>query len=229
MKSKIMYQPSYSLLEVKLEKDEKIKAETGAMVSMSENIKIETGMQSGGIFGAITRTILGGESFFVNTFTAEGSEGEITFAPALSGDVFGLQLDGNEMYVQSGAYLAGEESVEVDTKWGGAKTFFSGEGLFMLRLSGKGYVFVASYGAIHQKELKEGEKLIIDTGHIVGFDSRMKYEVKRIGNWKSSIFSGEGLVVELTGPGQVLLQTRSFDAFMNYLVPKLPKETNRTN
>lgn len=229
MKSKIMYQPSYSLVEIVLEKDEKVVAETGAMVSMSENISVETNMQSGGLFGALKRTILGGESFFVNTFTAQDRPGNITFAPALSGDIYALKLDGNEMLVQSGSYLVGEQDVAVDTKWGGAKTFFAGEGLFMLKLSGKGEVFVASYGAIHEQELKEGEKLIIDTGHVVGFDASMNYEIKRIGNWKSTFLSGEGLVVELTGPGKVLLQTRSFEAFMSYLVPKLPKDMNRTN
>lgn len=229
MKYEILHQPSYAVAKLLLLKDESVQAESGAMVSMSDNIEVETGLQSGGIWGALKRTVLGGESFFVNTFTAKDREGELILAPVLSGDVFIQELNGSAMLVQSGSYLAGSKNLEVDTKWGGAKTFFSGEGLFMLRVSGEGTLLMSSYGAIHEVNLGEGQKYVIDTGHVVAFDENVSYEVKKVGNWKSTFLSGEGLVVELTGPGKVLLQTRSFESFLNYLIPKLPKNNSNNN
>lgn len=226
MKHEIMYQPSYAMAKIVLDKDESLQAESGAMVSMSDNIEVETGLQSGGVWNALKRTVLGGESFFVNTFTAREKTGEINIAPILTGDIYIQELKDAAMLVQSGSYLAGAANLEVDTKWGGAKTFFSGEGLFMLRVSGQGMLMMSSYGAIHEVNLSAGQKYVIDTGHVVAFDENIQYEVKKVGNWKSTFLSGEGLVVELTGPGRVLLQTRSFESFMNYLIPKLPKSNS---
>jgi uncharacterized protein (TIGR00266 family) len=229
MKYEILHQPSYALAKLNLEKDESIQTESGAMVSMSSNVTVETGLQKGGIWGALKRTVLGGESFFTNTFTAKDDVGEITLAPVLSGDIYVQEMKSVAMLVQSGSYLAGSKELDVDTKWGGAKTFFSGEGLFMLRVSGAGVLFMSSYGAIHEVNLVEGQKYVIDTGHIVAFEENMNYAVKKVGDWKSTFLSGEGLVVEITGPGKVLLQTRSFESFLNFLIPKLPKPTNSSN
>jgi uncharacterized protein (TIGR00266 family) len=143
--------------------------------------------------------------------------------PALPGDIAVIELDGQELLVQSGSYLAASAGVQVDTKWSGAKTFFGGEGLIMLRVTGKGTLIVSSYGAIHPVELTAGQSYVVDTGHLVTFESHMKYQVKKVGGWKSTLFSGEGLVAELTGPGRLTLQTRSQDAFLSWLIPKLPQ------
>jgi uncharacterized protein (TIGR00266 family) len=126
--------------------------------------------------------------------------------------------------VTSGCYMASDPSIVIDTKFGGTKTFFAREGLFLLKLEGTGYTFMSSYGALHQVTLDPGEKFIIDTGHIVAFDQQVNWDVKRIGGLKSTLFSGEGLVAEFSGPGTVYAQTRSEDAFLSWLIPKLPKE-----
>ena len=221
MKYEIQYRPSYSLLKIEMETAESVCAEAGAMVSMSSSIDIET-KAKGGIFGALKRSVLGGESFFINTFRANES-GEVTFAPTLPGDIQAVELDGRSFFAQSGTYIASSPEINIDTKWGGAKTFFSREGLFLLRLSGQGLVFVSSYGAIHEIELKPGQKYIVDTGHIVAFDETVDYGVKRVGGIKSTLFSGEGLVCELTGPGKIMIQTRSADSFLSWLIPQIPK------
>jgi uncharacterized protein (TIGR00266 family) len=170
------------------------------------------------------RAVLGGESFFQNTYRAGGNGGEITVAPALPGDLQIVSLAGNSMMVQSGSYVASENGIEVDTKWGGAKTFFASEGLIMLRISGQGEAILSSYGAIHELDLAAGERYTVDTGHLVAFTENMGFNVRSVGGLKSTLFSGEGLVVDLTGPGKVLLQTRSTDAFLAWLLPKLPKD-----
>ena len=220
MKYEVLYSPAYALGVISLDAGEQIQAETGAMVSMSDTIKIETGMK-GGLMSGLKRSVLGGESFFINTFTAE-QPGHVTVAPALPGDIVALELSGNTLMVQSGSYLASTAEVNVDTKWGGGKTFFSREGLFLLKCTGTGTIFVSSYGAIHLVELAQGQKYVVDTGHMVAFDESVQYEVGRAGGWKSTLLGGEGLVCNLTGPGRFYLQTRSPDSFLAWLTPKLP-------
>jgi uncharacterized protein (TIGR00266 family) len=222
MEHEILYKPSYALLKVKLPAGEQISAEAGAMVSMSSSVEIETSMR-GGLLGSLKRSVLGGESFFVNTFKA-GEEGEVTFAPSLPGDIQAVELNNQTVYAQSGAYIASSPGIEVDTKWGGAKTFFSREGWFLLKMSGTGTLFLSSYGAIHEINLEKDQKYIVDTGHMVSFDEGVGYDVKRVGGLKSTLFSGEGLVCELTGPGKITIQSRSADAFLAWLIPHLPKK-----
>ena len=223
MEVNIAYKPSYSMAKVSLLPSEEIRAESGAMVSMSEGIQIETSMR-GGFLKSITRSVLGGESFFMNTFKAPTSGGTVNFAPPLPGDMFVLDLEGKSMIVQSGSYVASEMGIEIDTKWGGAKTFFASEGLFLLKATGKGKLLLSSFGAIHEMDLAEGEKYVIDTGHFVAFEECVGFDVRRIGGMKSTLFSGEGLVVDVTGPGKVLLQTRSTDSFLSWLLPRVQKD-----
>ncbi|MDQ7778406.1 MAG: TIGR00266 family protein [Planctomycetota bacterium] len=224
MQHEIVYRPSYSLAVIKLNQGESIIAESGAMVSMSETITLETKAQ-GGIFSSLKRAVLGGESFFQNTFKAERGPGEIMLAPDLPGDISTRELKGQPIFIQSGAFLACSPAVTLDTAWGGAKTFFSREGLFLLKAGGTGTVFMSSYGAIHEITLGQGQKYIVDTGHMVAFDEGVKYAVRTAGGLKSTLFSGEGLVCELTGPGKIMIQSRSEDAFLSWLLPKIPRKS----
>lgn len=225
MQVEVLYRPSYSIARVLLTPNEAVRAETGAMVSMSPGMQVETKMQ-GGLLQSLARSVLGGESFFMNTFRAANQPGELMLAPTMPGDVFTYSLQGETMLVQSGSYMASAESVNVDTKWGGAKTFFGGEGLIMLRCSGQGVLILSSYGAIHEINLGAGQMVTVDTGHLVAFDERLGFKVRAIGGLKSTLLGGEGLVVDLTGPGKVLLQTRSPGAFLEWLIPRLPKQHN---
>lgn len=220
MQYKIMYQPSYSLLELQLDPAESVLAEADAMVSMTPNISMDTGAK-GGLFGALKRSI-GGESMFQNTFTAQNGQGMLTLAPTMVGDIAAREMRGESLFVQSGSFLASSPSIDLDTKWGGARSFFSREGLFVLKVTGVGMLFMSSYGAIHTVTLGPGEQLVMDTGHMVAFDATMGYHVRPIGGVKQTLFSGEGLVVDLTGPGTIYMQTRNFGAFVNYLIPRLP-------
>ncbi len=130
MEYTIDYGPAYALAIIQLRSAEQIQAEAGAMVSMSDTIKISTGVR-GGVLSGLKRSVLGGESFFINTFEADGA-GEVTIAPALPGDIIALEVADQPLLIQSGSFLAATPEVEVDTKWGGGKTFFSREGLFLL-------------------------------------------------------------------------------------------------
>lgn len=222
MEVETVYRPSYSLAVVKLGPDEQIRAEAGAMVSMSAGMTVET-KAAGGLLKSIGRAVLGGESFFQNLFKAPPQGGEVTFAPALPGDVFVLTLNGGRMLVQAGSYLASEMSIELDAKLS-LKALAATEGFAMLEASGSGKLLLSSYGAIHEKVLGPGEKYVVDSTHLVAFDSDMVVEPRPIGGLKASLLSGEALVVQLTGPGRLLMQTRSPKAFIDWLTPLLPRK-----
>ena len=228
MHVEISYRPAYSLGIITLDGNEEVRVEGGSMVAMSDGVTLETAA-TGGFFKSLGRALLGGESFFQNTFRAPAAGGELMVAPALPGDLSVLRLDNESLMVQSGSYVASELGIAVDTKWGGAKTFFASEGLIMLRTAGSGQLLLSSYGAIHELQLGAGQRYTVDTGHLVAFDEEMGFQVRRIGGVKSTLFSGEGLVVDLTGPGRVLMQTRSADAFLSWLIPQLPKPSSSSN
>jgi uncharacterized protein (TIGR00266 family) len=224
MKIDVRYQPSYSLAIVQLKPGEAIQAESGAMVSMSGNIQPETSMK-GGVFGAVKRKVLGGESLFSNTYRAQGGPGEVTLAPSLPGDITHVPLRNETLFIQSASFLAGDPALDLDTTWGGARTFFSGEGLFLLKASGSGDLLVSSYGAIHKVPIGSGQRYICDTGHIVAFTEGLSFDVRKFGSWKSTFLGGEGLVCEFQGQGSLYMQTRSTQAFLSWLIPQLPTAT----
>jgi uncharacterized protein (TIGR00266 family) len=221
METEILYRPSYSLTKIKLGPNEEVRVEGGSMVSMNADVTLETKAE-GGLLKSLARSVLGGESFFINTYKSAERGGEVNVAPSLPGDMIALNMQGETLMVQSGSFVACEKNIALDTAWGGAKTFFASEGLIMLRASGSGLLVLSSYGAIHEMNLGAGEKYTVDTGHLVAFSANIGFQVRKVGGLKSTLFSGEGLVVDLTGPGRVLMQTRSTDAFLSWLIPKLP-------
>jgi uncharacterized protein (TIGR00266 family) len=220
----IEHQGSFALAVVKLQAEQAIHAEAGAMVSMSANVDLHSEMK-GGVFGALKRAV-GGESAFVSTFTAKGGPGEVTFAPGAPGDIAGIEMQGQMFMVQSSSYLAGDMSLQVDTKFGGAKSFFGGEGLFVLQISGTGLLLVSSFGAIHRRTLRAGEMYVVDTGHLVAWEGHMQYNIRKAAKsgFFRSFLSGEGFVAEFQGPGELLIQTRNLAAFAGLLKPFFPTQ-----
>ncbi|MFN4904832.1 MAG: TIGR00266 family protein, partial [Planctomycetota bacterium] len=127
----IQLRPDFSLLKVSLEQGQKVYAEPSAMAAMSPNLKLKAGFK-GGALKSLGR-LMGGESMIVNTFSAENGPGEVLFAPGHLGDTQHYRLTGGALYLQRGAYMANSEGVEISGKWQGAKGFFSGEGLVLLK------------------------------------------------------------------------------------------------
>jgi uncharacterized protein (TIGR00266 family) len=222
----IQYRPAHALAIVNLNDGESIRAEAGAMVSMSSNIAVETdgpmSKKSGGFLKGLKRAVLGGETFFTNTYTPKGSGGEVTLAPSLCGDVFQHDLGtGQELMIQGSSYMAAPDSVELDTKWQGFKGFFSGESLFFLKASGVGPVLMNAFGGVETVDL-DGE-LIVDTGHLVAFTNGISYEVtKASAGWIASFLSGEGLVLRMRGTGRVYIQTRNPSEYGSSVGRRLP-------
>jgi uncharacterized protein (TIGR00266 family) len=222
---RIQQRPAFSVVTVYLQPEESILAESGAMVAMSSNIDLQSQMK-GGVMGALKRAVTS-ESLFQSTFTAKAAPGEILLAPSMPGDIVALQLSNQTYLVQSSSWLASDVSMEMDTKWGGMKTFFSREGLFMIRVSGSGRLFVCCFGAILKKTLTAGERYVVDTGHIVAFEESIQYSLRKASSagWFRSMTSGEGIVAEYVGPGDLYLQTRSPDSFAGWIFPFFPKQS----
>lgn len=225
MNYKIHYPDTFSLLEVNLNQNESVKAESGAMVSMSDTIDVE-GSIEGGVFKGIGR-MFAGEKFFFQTLTANRGEGRVTLAPTTLGGIIPLELDGTSGYIiQKDGFLAGSKDIEIETKLQNlAKGLFSGEGFFVLKVTGKGTVFVNSLGAIHEIELAPGEKITIDNKHLVAWPEYMNYTIDKASKgWISSFTSGEGLVCKFVGPGKIYIQTRNPDGFSSWISSMIPSK-----
>jgi uncharacterized protein (TIGR00266 family) len=219
----ILHQPAFALAVVRLQAEQSILAEAGAMVSMSANVELQSQMK-GGLMGALKRAV-GGESAFVSTFTARGGPGEVALAPGSPGDIAAIEMGNQQFYVQSSSYLAGDASLVVDTRWGGAKSFFGGEGLFVLQVTGTGLLLLSSFGAIHRKRLAAGERYVVDTGHLVAWEGTTQYTLRKAAaGFFRSMLSGEGVVAEFTGPGELLIQTRNLAAFAGLMKPFFPAQ-----
>jgi uncharacterized protein (TIGR00266 family) len=211
--------PVFSILNVNLKSGQSIVAEAGAMVSMSPNVSLKTEMK-GGLGGALKRGVLGGESIFMNTFTSNGP-GSISFAPGYPGDITHIKMKGETWFLERGAYMCSSPEVVIDTKFQGLKGLVSGEGLFFLKADGVGDLFITNYSSIIKKELK-GESFKVDTGHLVAFSSGITYNIEKVGGWKSTILSGEGLIANVSGTGTLYIQTRCAQALAQWLVPFMP-------
>jgi uncharacterized protein (TIGR00266 family) len=224
MQSKIELNPEYAMLEVEIMPGEKLIAESGAMVAMDSAIKL-TSKSRGGILKGLKRKVLGGESFFQSTYEAENQPGKVYLAPGAPGDIKEFELaPGQSLMIQSSCYMASTPEVNLDTKWGGAKGFFSGTGMFLLKATGPGKVWITSFGALATQEVESA--FTVDTGHIVAFEETLDYGISKVGGLKGLLFSGEGLVAKFSGHGKLFIQTRNPSSFAAFLNPFRPVEKN---
>ena len=218
MKYEIKYQPSYSMLEVELEKGEQITGESGALTYMSPTIDVRTRTRERSILGSLKTSILGGQSLFVTDFAANGAPGKVALVAAPIGDIIKLEVSPAKGYIiQKSAYLASSQNIDLDVRWEGFSRGLFGQGLFMIKTTGMGDLFINSFGAIDKHELAPGEQLVVDNFHLAAFSDTCEYEVRKFGTWKDTIFSGEGLVTYIEGPGEVYVQTKNLREFVDWL------------
>ncbi len=207
----IRHAPSFGVARCHLGGGAQLKVEAGAMMAHSIGMSLEARIE-GGMLKGLKRSILGGESLFVSTYTAPGSGGWVDVAAKLPGDIRVLELNGSQAWIiERGNWLASDASVEIDTKWSGFKSLFGGEGGFMIHATGTGKALVASYGAIEVMSLGPGETVVVDTNHMLAFADTVTYDLRRAVEGRSiqSAKSGEGFVFHFTGPGDILVQTRN--------------------
>ena len=221
----IDHKPSFSTLRIILNHNEQIRAEAGAMISMSPDIQLQAKSTGKGFLGAIKAT-MGGESLFSSIFTSNANNAELMLAPTTIGDIMPIELHNETIFANGGSFLAGNPEIEISTQ-GSFKALVSGTGLFLQKLTGTGLVFINSYGAIVEKTLNPSEKYIVDTSHIVAFSGSIEYAVKRASKGMfSTIASKEALICEFNGPGKLWFQTRNLPAFAQLIYSLMPKSSN---
>ncbi|NHC34818.1 TIGR00266 family protein [Scytonema millei VB511283] len=215
---KIEHSPAYASLQLDLRANETVLVESGAMAAMDSWIKMKSKMK-GGLMKGIGRMV-GGESLFMSEFTAEGRAGQLFLSPGVPGDIQHYYLDGNGLMLQSSGFVAASHTVEIDPSFQGFRGFFSGESLFLLRVTGKGDLWFSSYGAIIEIPV-EGD-YVVDTGYVVAFEDSLSYHVETIGglsfrNLRTGLLGGEGLVCRFRGKGKLWIQSRQMYNLLNFL------------
>jgi len=218
LKYEIKYRPSYSLLVVSLGQGETITAEAGAMTYMTPNIEAHTRKREKSLLGSLGLSIIGGQSFWVNDYTAANGLGEAAFVAAPLGDIEMLEIKPGKGYViQKSAYIASTQNVDLDIKWEGFTRGLFGQGLFMIKVSGDGSLFINTFGAIDKHTLQAGQTMIVDNFHLVAFSDTCSYKVTKFGGLKETLLGGEGLVTQITGPGDIYIQTKNLSEFVEWL------------
>ncbi len=200
--------PAFGFIKILLNPGEKIIAESGAMSGMDAALDMKAGF-NGGFLRGLVKKFLGGESLFINEFTNNTSQAlRLTLTQPFPGDIRTGELgNGEKIYLQPGAYICSEPGISLGIKWAGFHSWFGGEGLFRIQLSGTGRYAFGAYGGMLEKEI-DGE-LIVDTNHLVAYPPGMQIKTQLSGGLISSFTSGEGFVMRIKGKGKVILQTRS--------------------
>lgn len=207
----LMGNPDFGWAECKLGPGQTVLVEGGAMSTMSEGLGVRTRLL-GGFFRAIIRKLFGGESAFVGEYSGPGW---LTISPSVPGRVIHRRLSGETVFLQGGSFLACTPGIDLGVKFGGLRSFFSGEGAFFLVCTGQGDLLFNAHGDIVEREVTA--PLIVDTGHVVGWESTLEWRIRGMGGIKSTLLSGEGLVIEFTGRGKVWLQTRTEGGLAGWL------------
>ncbi len=226
MQYNLLQKPDFSMVKIQFDQPgEQILVESSAMVAKDSAVEMKTQLQ-GGLLGAMKRKMLGGESLFQNTFTSTQPGQTLYLAPGPEGDVEVVHCDGQTpIMMSSGAFLASSPSVTIDTKWQGAKGFFSGGSLFLLKATGTGPLFFCCYGGIHAVDVGPSG-YICDTSHIVAFTGGLDFNVTKLGGLKSLFLSGEGLVCHFRGQGRLWMSTRNPSSLAAFIHPFRPVQSN---
>ncbi|MEV6877051.1 TIGR00266 family protein [Amycolatopsis sp. NPDC051128] len=219
----VRQQPSFAVARLMLAPGEPCQVESGAMMATSYGVQVQSQAQ-GGIMKGLGRAFLSGESFFISTFTAPPNGGWVDVAANLPGDIQVITLDGRTGWaVTRGCWLASSHGVQTETKWGGMKNLMGGEGGFLTHATGQGQLLVSCYGAVETITLQQGEMVTIDTGHVVAYADTVQYQIRKVAQGMiQSMKSGEGLVFDFAGPGQIMTQTRNPSALISWIVSHVP-------
>jgi uncharacterized protein (TIGR00266 family) len=196
-------------VDIHLKEGETIYTESGGMAWMRGKFDMDTSTRGG--LGAGLGRMLAGESLFLTTYTCKSPDGLITFTPEVPGKVIDLKLEaGQSMICQKDSFMCAEESVKLEMhfrkKLGAG--LFGGEGFILQKITGPGTAFLEIPGEVRIIELKPGERMQVDPGHIALFEPGVEYDITGVKGLKNVLFSGEGLfLATLTGPGKVWLQS----------------------
>ncbi len=214
------------VVEILLQKGQKVYTQRGGMAYQSAGINMSTNARNG-IMSGIGR-MFAGESMFMANYEALQDNAMVAFASTVPGTIVPIDMTQypQGLILQKGAFLCAEDTI--NTKVELTKRFsaglFGGEGFILQRATGTGNLFLEVDGDIIEKVLQPGEVIKVDTGNIVSFEPTMQYEIETVKGLGNILFGGEGLfLTKLTGPGRVMIQSQNFGEFANRLIPYMPK------
>jgi len=232
-----IYGEEMQYVEIELDPQEGVIAESGSFMMMDDGIKMDTifgdGSQKdtgflGKILGAGKR-ILTGESLFMTAFYNDLSgKRNVSFASPYPGKIIPIDLTefNGKFICQKDAFLCAAKGVSIGIEFSKklGRSLFGGEGFIMQKLEGDGMAFVHAGGTMAEKTLQAGETIRVDTGCIVGFTQGIDYDIEFVGGIKNSIFGGEGLFfARLQGPGKVYVQSLPFSRLAGRVLASAPR------
>lgn len=211
------------ILEVELEKDESIRAEAGSMMFMSSNIDINSNDSSTNLPENLTDAVAK-DILSKSLFRAIQGKGQIAFAPPGHGGILDIKLSGNSIYSDGVSFMAATPELEFSIQ-GSLKGMLAGRSLFLQKATGYGYLYLKYFGSLIERELKEDESIIVDTGHLVAYEDSVKFKIQKPREGKlNHIQAGEWIICKYFGPGKVWLQTRNRAEFAKVMHRYLPKK-----
>jgi len=223
MQAEILARPSASVAKLTLDAGETVTCEVGAMIAMSTGLTVQTTAQKkgGAGFWAGVKRMAAGENYFLNEFTAQKNGQTLIVGPGVCGDVIQHRLSGGALIVQGSSWLASGPGIQIDASFQGfSNALFSGESVFWVKCSGRGELFLNSFGAIYEIDVRDTH--IVDSGHIVAFEDTLEFSVSKLGDsWIESFLSGEGLVCHFKGQGKLYCQSHNPPSFGKLLGPML--------
>ena len=209
-----------------LKQGEKIICESGAMSWMDDAFTMET---SGGGIGKMFGRMFSGETMFRNIYTAN-RDGSIAFASSFPGDIVAIQVTpGNPVIAQKKAFLACDPGVESSVffqkKLGAG--LFGGEGFIMQKFEGNGIVLLEVDGSAVEYTLAPGQRMIMETGHLVMMDGTCSMTVESVKGLKNKLLGGEGFFnTVVTGPGKITIQTMPISKTAALLATMMPSSSS---
>lgn len=227
MKFRILGDSDCPLAHIELLDGENIKIENGAMAYLSDvemTGKMNSGKKGlGGVLGAIGRGLTSGESIFITHAQGMSDEAFIGIAPAIPGKIICLKVGENQYRLNTGTFLACDESVEYVMKSQGVgKALVGGTGgFFVMETHGTGDLLVSAFGDVLSLEVTPDKPLRVDNEHVVAWDASLDYNI-RVASGTFGFKTGEGLVNEFHGQGKVLIQTRNIHSLADAVSPFIP-------
>ena len=217
--------PAFTVAVARLAGGESLRAESGAMISMTTGTQIETSTQ-GGILKGLKRSLSGESLLHEHVHRAALRRRDpARRRPARRHDL--RRSAGVHLALPSRRLRRLRADRRPRHRAGAASRAPSAlRRFFVVKCGGQGKAIVATYGALRRVDLQAGQQYTVDSGHLVAWPEGMPIQVHKVGGMKSLFLSGEGFVVTLTGPGTFFMQTRSAAAFVNWLIPLLPKTNN---
>ena len=217
------------VVSIQLEPGETIYSESGGMSWMTGNVEMRT--HSGGGLGKMLKRAVAGESLFITDFYVSSGRGVVSFASEFPGKILPFDLkQGESLIVQKDAFMCAEKSVDLDMQFRKrlGTGLFGGEGFVMQKLTGPGLVFMEVDGEVVEYDLKPGQLLKVDTGHIAGYEPTVDFDVTMVKGLGNILLGGEGLfLATLRGPGKVWLQTMPMSKLANKVAQFMPQVGGR--